>query len=847
VRRFLPLILARRELRAGARGFRILIACLALGVGTIASVQSLSRDVLGGLEAQGRNLLGGDIAVRMIYHGADEQQRAMLDSLGKASESVDLRGMARSEDGERSTLVEVKAADPLYPLVGAVQFAPPNEKLSLGEALARKDGVWGVAVEPAVLDRMGAHLGDRVKLGTLDYEIRAVIAKEPDRVGTGGFTLGPRFLVSLASLPETGLIQPGSLIYYDYRILLNPGLSVASVERELHREYADSGWHIRDARDAAPEIRGFVTRLATFLTLVGLTALLVGGVGVGNAVKAYLDGRMTVIATMKCLGASGRTIAWTYLIQVMALSAIGVAIGLLVGGIVPWAFRGVIADHFPVPVDITVHPWGLALAAAYGFLIALGFSLWPIGRARAVPAGSLFRDVAQSQGGRPDRFMAGATAATLLVLVALVLTTSTQIVFSAAFAGGAIIAFAVLAAAAKGIALLAKRAGRMDWVRRRPTLRLALANLTRPGAATVSVVLSLGLGLTILVAIAQVESDFKGEVERDIPAEAPAFFFLDIQHADATVFGDAIRAVPGVTKVEEVPSLRGRIAAVHGVPAEKAIVDKRYAWVLGGDRGMTYAAAMPARSHLIAGSWWPADYRGAPEVSIAREVALALGLNVGDIVTFNIVGRDLDAKVANIREIDWGGLGINFSLVFAPGFLDSAPQTEIATAYAPRDVEPAIERVVNLRYPGVTMIGVRDALATVDNLIGEIGTAVRLTAGVALAAGTLVLAGAIAAGERRRIYDSVVLKVLGATRGTIVRAFLIEHGLLGLMAAIIAIALGSIAAWAVVVPVMELHWRFSALSALGVAAVAATITLAFGLVGTWRALGQRAAPLLRNE
>jgi putative ABC transport system permease protein len=824
-----------------------LIACLALGVGTIASVQSLSRDVLGGLEAQGRNLLGGDIAVRMIYHGADEQQRAMLDSLGKASESVDLRGMARSEDGERSTLVEVKAADPLYPLVGAVQFAPPNEKLSLGEALARKDGVWGVAVEPAVLDRMGAHLGDRVKLGTLDYEIRAAIAKEPDRVGTGGFTLGPRFLVSLASLPETGLIQPGSLIYYDYRVLLNPGLSVASVERALHRDYGDAGWHIRDTRDAAPEIRGFVTRLATFLTLVGLTALLVGGVGVGNAVKSYLDGRMAVIATMKCLGASGRTIAWTYLIQVMALSAIGVAIGLLVGGIVPWAFRGVIADHFPVPVDITVHPWGLALAAAYGFLIALGFSLWPIGRARAVPAGSLFRDVAQSQGGRPDRFMAGATAATLLILVALVLTTSTQIVFSAGFAGGAIVAFAVLAAAAKGIALLAKRAGRMDWVRRRPTLRLALANLTRPGAATVSVVLSLGLGLTILVAIAQVESDFKGEVERDIPAEAPAFFFLDIQHADATVFGDAIRAVPGVTKVEEVPSLRGRIAAVHGVPAEKAIVDKRYAWVLGGDRGMTYAAAMPARSHLIAGSWWPADYHGAPEVSIAREVALALGLKVGDNVTFNIVGRDLDAKVANIREIDWGGLGINFSLVFAPGFLDGAPQTEIATAYAPRDVEPAIERVVNLRYPGVTMIGVRDALATVDNLIEEIGTAVRLTAGVALAAGTLVLAGAIAAGERRRIYDSVVLKVLGATRGTIVRAFLIEHGLLGLMAAIIAIALGSIAAWAVVVPVMDLHWRFSVLSALGVAAVAATITLAFGLVGTWRALGQRAAPLLRNE
>jgi putative ABC transport system permease protein len=845
--RFLPLILARRELRGGARGFRILIACLALGVGTIAAVQSLSRDVLGGIEAQGRNLLGGDIAVQVIYHGIDVDQRAALDALGIVSRSVNLRGMARTEDGARSALVEVKAVDPLYPLVGTVQFAPPDDKRTLPETLAREDGVWGVAVEQAVLDRMGEHLGDRVKLGTLDYQIRAVIAKEPDRVGTGGFTLGPRFLIALDSLPETGLLQPGSMIYYDYRILLNQGQSVEAVERELRLKYGDAGWRIRDARDAAPEIRGFVTRLATFLTLVGLTALLVGGVGVGNAVKSYLDGRMGVIATMKCLGASGRTIAWTYLIQVMALSSIGIAIGVAAGGIIPWAFRGVIADHFPVPVAITIHPWGLALAAAYGVLIALGFSLWPIGRARAVTAGSLFRDQAAPSGGRPDRVMALATALALTVLVALVLTTSGQFVFSAGFAGGAIIAFVVLGAAARGLALLAGRAGRVGWVRRRPTLRLALANLVRPGAATVSVVLSLGLGLTILVAIAQVESDFKGEVERDIPAEAPAFFFLDIQHADAQAFRQAVAAIPGVTKVEGVPALRGRIVAVHGEPAEKAIVDKRYAWVLGGDRGMTYSATMPARSHLIAGSWWPADYHGAPEVSIAREVALALGLKVGEDIIFNIVGRDLKAKVANIREIDWGGLAINFSLVFAPGFLEGAPQTEIATAYAPPSSEAAIEQLVNLTYPGITMIGVRDALATVDTLIGEIGTAVRLTAAIALAAGTLVLAGAIAAGERRRIHDAVILKVLGATRGTITRAFLVEHGLLGLMAATIAIALGSLAAWAVVVPVMDLHWRFSVMGALGVAIAAAIITLAFGLVGTWRALGQRAAPLLRNE
>lgn len=844
---FLPLTLARRELRAGAKGFRILIACLALGVGTIASVQSLSRDVLGGIESQGRTLLGGDLAIRTIYRGADSEQLAALTELGAVSASADLRGMTRTEDDRKSTLVEVKAVDGAYPMVGKVAFAAPAAEMTLPQVFAQKDGVWGVAVDQAVLDRLGAHVGDRVKLGTLDYEIRAVIAKEPDKVGTGGFTLGPRFLISRDSLAATGLEQPGSMVYYDYRILLKPGQPVAAAEKDLNGRFGAAGWQIRDSRDAAPEIRTFVTRLATFLTLVGLTALLVGGVGVGNAVKSYLDGRIAVIATMKCLGAAGRTIAWTYLIQVMALAAVGIAIGVAIGALMPWALSDVIAENFPISVSITVHPAGLALAALYGALIALGFSLWPIGRARAVPAGTLFRELVQPASGRPDRFMMIATGATLAALIALVLATSSQITFAAGFAGGAIIAFGVLGLAARGLAILARRIGRVEWVRRHPTLRLALANLTRPGAATVSVVLSLGLGLTILVAIAQVETDFRREIERVMPAEAPAFFFLDIQHADRDGFKTDISALPGVTKVETVPSLRGRIIMAHGMPAEKAIVDKRYAWVLGGDRGITYSTTMPPRSHLIAGEWWSADYHGTPEVSIAKEVMLALGLKIGDELTFNIVGRDLTAKVANVREIDWGGMGINFSLVFAPGFLEGAPQTEIATAYAPRDVEPAIERVVNTSYPGITMIGVRDALATVDNLIGEIGAAVRLTAVVALVAGTLVLAGAIAAGERRRIYDAVVLKVLGATRGTIVRAFLIEHGLLGLMASAIAIALGSLAAWAVVVPVMDLHWRFSTMTALGVAAIAAVITLAFGLVGTWRALGQRAAPLLRNE
>ncbi|HLG86401.1 MAG TPA: FtsX-like permease family protein [Alphaproteobacteria bacterium] len=842
----LPFRLARRELRAGTRGFRILIACLALGVGTIAAVQSLSSDIVNGIAAQGRELLGGDVAVRIHYHPAAPDQLQALQSYGKVSQSVDLRGMARTADGQRSTLVEVKAVDPAYPLVGKVDLAPPANARPLLDVLAERNGVWGVAVEPGLLDRLGAKLGDRLSLGNQSYEIRAVIAREPDRVGTG-FTLGPRFLIALGSLPQSGLIQPGSMIYYDYRILLDEGPSAQQSVRELNTRFAGEGWHVRDASEAAPEIRQFINRLATFLTLVGLTALLVGGVGVANAVKSYLDGRIAVIATMKCLGASGRLIARTYLIQIVALATVGIVIGLAIGAAVPWALKGVIADNFPVPITISIHPRGLAMAAGYGLLIALAFSLWPIGRARGVAAGALFRDLVAPTGWRPGVGTIVATGVTLAVLIALVLATAGQRVFTTGFIIGAIGSFIVLGLAARLVAALSRRIARLDAIKRRPTLRLALANVNRPGAATVSVLLSLGLGLTILVAIAQVEADFHREVERDLPAEAPAFFFVDIQKADADQFRRKIMAVPGVEKVEMVPSLRGRIVGARGLPADKAVVDRKHDWVLAGDRGITYATAMPPRSQLISGAWWPPDYSGPPELSISTEVAEALGLKVDDPITINVVGRDLTAKVANIREVDWGGLGINFALIFAPGLLEGAPQTALATAYAPPEAEAAIEKLVNRDYPGVTLINVRDALATVDKLVGEIGVAVRLTAAIALIAGTLVLAGAVAAGERRRIYDSVVLKVLGATRATVVRAFLIEHGVLGLMAALIAVVLGGIAAWAVVVRVMALHWEFDIGPALGVAAIAAAITLAFGLAGVWRALGQRAAPLLRNE
>jgi len=303
----------------------------------------------------------------------------------------------------------------------------------------------------------------------------------------------------------------------------------------------------------------------------------------------------------------------------------------------------------------------------------------------------------------------------------------------------------------------------------------------------------------------------------------------------------------GTGNLDRVPSLRGRIVEINGRPAREMLVNFDHAWILRGDRGLTFAAEARPEHNVVEGEWWPADYAGPPLVSIYRDVASAFGIGIGDRIAVNVLGRDIEAEVANVREIDWGTMEINFVLVFSPAPMNAAPHTYLATIQADDAVEGQVQRAVTRQFPNVTTVRIKDALEMVNDILRKIGTAVRATAGITLVAGTLVLAGAIAAGHRRRVYDSVVLKVLGATRSTVLRAFLIEYGLLGLITAGIAAVIGSIAAWAVLIWVMEAEWIFIP-SAVALTTVLCTaVTIAFGFFGTWRALSQKAAPLLRNE
>jgi len=485
----------------------------------------------------------------------------------------------------------------------------------------------------------------------------------------------------------------------------------------------------------------------------------------------------------------------------------------------------------------------LATATAFGVLTALTFSLWPLARARDISAADLFRDVVAPSHRWPRRPFVIATGLSAAALGGLAIATASERVFAIWFVIGAAVTILLFRLAASLVIAGARRLGRP----RRPGLRLALANLCRPGAPTPSVVLSLGLGLTVLVTIALIEGNMSRQITEALPEEAPAFFFVDIQREQMEPFGDLVTGLEGTGNLDRVPALRGRIVKVNDQPARDALVNREHSWILRGDRGITFAAAPRPEHNVVEGDWWPADYDGPPLLSIYRDVSAAFGIGIGDRMTVNVLGRDIEAEVANIREIDWGTMEINFVLVFSPSPLNAAPHTFLATIQASDAVEGQVQRVVTQRFPNITTVRIKDALEMVNDILRKIGTAVRATAGITLFAGTLVLAGAVAAGHRRRVYDSVVLKVLGATRATILRAFLIEYGLLGLITAGIAAIIGSVAAWAVLTWVMEVDWVFIPGAVVTTTILCTAVTIAFGFFGTWQALGQKAAPLLRNE
>jgi putative ABC transport system permease protein len=742
--------------------------------------------------------------------------------------------MARVERGgatERA-LTQVKGVDDAYPLLGEVVLDPP---MPLAEALAGD----GAVMDPLLMDRLGLAPGDRFLLGSKTFTLSAALVREPDDAG-GGFGLGPRTLLRTAALDGAGLIQPGTLYETAYRMRLAPGTDLDAAEAAAEEAFAGAGIRWRDARNGAPGVSQFVDRLSAFLVLVGLAGLAVGGVGVSAAVRSYLDRKTHVIATLKTLGAETRTIFAVYALQVAVLTALGLVLGLALGAALPLVFAPLIEARLPVPAVFAIHPAPLAEAALYGLLAAALFTLWPLARTEEVRAATLYRDAAGGRFRLPRPLFVAVTLMILGALVGVAALLSGLPELTLWSAAGILGAFAALVLAALGVRGLARRLA--PRVRRFVPLRLALGSVGGPGSEAPSVVLSLGLGLTVLAAVGQIDTNLRNAISRELPEVAPSFFVVDIQGDQLPGFLERVEEDPAVSSVETAPMLRGVITEINGRPAREVAGDH---WVLQGDRGVTYSKRPTSRTKVTEGAWWAPDHDGPPEISFADEEAREMGLELGDSLTVNILGRDITGTVTSFREVDFSTAGIGFILSMNPAALAGAPHTHIATIYAEEGGEAALLRDISNAYPNITMISVRDAIDRVSEVLAGVAAATTYGALATLMTGFVVLIGAAAAGERARTYEAAVLKTLGAARRTVLLNFALRSAVFGLAAGAVAILAGGLAGWAVTTFVMETEFRFEPVSAIAIVLGGALTTLVAGLAFAWRPLAARPARVLR--
>ncbi|MCX7323795.1 MAG: FtsX-like permease family protein [Hyphomicrobiales bacterium] len=846
--------LALRDLRGGLRGFGVFIACLALGVAAIAAVTSTARSVEEGLSREGRRILGGDAAFALVQREATAGERAYLAGKGALSAMATMRAMVNAGP-KGAALVEIKAVDGAYPVVGELVSEPAAPLASL---LAERDGAFGALADPLILARLDLRVGDVVDVGSARFRISGTVQSEPDKVAAG-IGLGPRFLTSEAGLRASGLVQPGSMIRWIYRLDLSAtggatdGAALASLEADVKKALPEAGWEIRTRANADPRFARNIDRFSQFLTLVGLTALLVGGVGVANAVRRFVDMKRMDFATLKALGAPGSQVVAIHLAEVMLVAILGIAIGLVAGAGLPYVLAGTLGDSLPLPITPTIAWTQLGVAALYGLITALVFAILPLGQAHDTPVSALFRDAVAADNRRPRRLYLVAFALALAVMIGITILFAYDARIAAIYISVIAAAFVMLRMVSTGIMKLAAALPRA----RRPSLRMAIANMHRPGAMTPALVLSLGLGVALLSALAFIDSSLTRALTQNLPERAPSFYFLDIPSTRTAEFDGFVSGHSPGAALARVPVMRGRMVALNGVPVDQIKVADRFGWVLEGDRGITYADALPQDSRLISGEWWAKDYRGEPLVSFDDDLAAGLGLVVGDRVTVNVLGRNISARLANTRKVEWRNLGINFVMLFSPNTFAGAPHTHLATltpsaAVRAQDAalttaqDAALLRALAQTFPSVTAVRVRDAIEAANELVGKLTLAIRAASGIAVAASLLVLAGALAAGQRARLYDAMILKTLGATRGRILRAYALEYALTGLIAALFGLLAGTAAGWAVTTRAMNITFAFTPSSAILLSCATVTVAVVFGLVGTLHILGKKPASYLRS-
>lgn len=832
------------DLRGDVRRFIILLACLALGVGAIAAVSSVGAALQSAVQRDARVILGGDIEVRQRGTDLSQEQRAAVECLGQTARVVDINARAGANDA--SVLLSLRAISDNYPLLGTVTVAPETAQ-PLGELLSTRNGLPGVAVDQGVFDRLGIALGDTIRIGDADFAVRATLVNLPDQV-VQGFQLGLPAIVLDSTLASAGLAQQGVLSRFGYKVVLAEVDAPNAIER-LKTAFPDAVWNLRQPEDAAANLKRFFDLFARFLTLVGLSSLLVGGVGVSNAISAYINERRSSIATMRSLGATGARIMVHFLTQVLLLSLAGVLIGLMLGAATSLLALPVLSGMLGIDLAPTLDIRSLLSAAGFGLLIGFAFALLPLRGAQKLKPASLFRasDGSESRIGWRD-LASWRTAVPLLgalvAIAALAIFTTGSPWLVLWYAIGAAIAFGLLRLAAWLLQALLRLLPPLP----NTTLRQAFNSIHRPGSVAPVVVLSLGLGLALLLMITLLDQNLRSQIDGAVAQDAPAFVLLDMPKDQVPLVEAFTSSDPGIKTFETIAMLRGTIESVKGTAtADLPPVPDDIADMFTGDTALSWARSVPEGSTVVDGAWWPDDYAGPPLVSLSTELRAPLGLAVGDSMTIAVAGRPIAVTIANFRDIDWREGGLSFRLLFSPGMIEAAPQTFMGSIDVADGAAPKVESRLSKAFPTLNFFPVGDVLERIEGVLSSLANAVALVGSLAVISGVLVLAGAMAVGRKQREADAVVMKVLGATRLKVIVTFVVEYGVLGLLSATMGAGLGVAASWAILTFVMEIPFAPNVWTIVIVVMGAVATTIATGIVTTWSAMSVRPAGQLRAD
>jgi putative ABC transport system permease protein len=834
------------DMRGDIRRFGLLIVCLAVGTALIAGVSSVGASIRQAVERDAAVIVGGDVELSRADRPATPDELAKIAGFGKVAAAIDTN--VRAQSAASDAFVDLSAAGEGYPLLGQVE----GTGLPTGEQpfvfLGLRDGVFGAVVDPLLLDKLGAKVGDQILLAGTPFQARGTLSKLPDSA-VRGFRLGLPALIStqgFAALSDTTSPLPGLGTYYRYKVL-SATHDADQLRVDLNAALGDTGWTIKTPRDALGAMVRYYDLFMSFLVVVGLASLLIGGVSVWTVISSYISERSTVIAVMRSVGASRARIFLHFFTQVATLALFGVGIGVAAGAGTGLLALPIVGQAIGVVLPPTLYPQPLAIAAAVGLVTAFAFSYLPLQQALNIEPVILFR----SKGLATPRFawrgmvtsvqiVPVIVAAIAFLWLAIIMTDDPTLV--AAFAAMSVVAVVIFRL---GTSLAVAALLRLPESDNR-VVRRALRDISGPGSDAPAVIISIGMALAMLIVVLTLETNLSNEYLGASAFDVPTFVASDLFKDEAAKLTALQGQGSDIVDFTTTPMLRGAVTAVNGTPAEALKPRGSEAlFLLSGDVPLTYRGQLPKASRLVEGDWWPADYSGPPLVSLHQSLRSGLGVKVGDKIAFDIFGDSITATVANFRDYSWQG-GIDFLVAFSPGVLEAYPATLLGAVKAAPGREVTVERSLSAALPDVRFVAIGETLDQITRALAQLSFAATAVGGLAVGNGLLVLIGSLATGRRQRQADALITTVLGASQLDVIAVVALQYFLLAVFAAILATILGLAAAWLLTLALLDVDFTVNAsvLTAVTIGAIA--VVAALGAATVLGAFRTAPARLLRE-